>query len=73
MSGHHTEVEVARVVGRGPDTPYVLAETALGRQFMVNRKAFAGDWSALKQGDCLELLVLRDSELSKVFSARLLE
>lgn len=73
MSGHDTELAIATVVGRGPNTPYVLVEVASGRQFMVSRKVFSGDWHALKQGDVVELVILRSNELSKVLSGRLLK
>jgi hypothetical protein len=61
---------LAKVVGRGGDTPYVLVEGPGQRQYMVLPRCFAGNWDALKAGDEVELVVTL-GELARVLSARL--
>jgi hypothetical protein len=71
MSNQGTRTEIGTVVGRGPDTPYVLIGVADERQLMVNKKAFCGDWHALKRGDVLALITDGGPAVAKVLSARL--
>ncbi|WP_332747637.1 HAD domain-containing protein [Hydrogenophaga sp.] len=66
-----TLVVTATVVGRGPDTPYVLVEDAQELQFFVIKRVFEGDWEALDSGDVVELITTR-GELSRVLRARLI-
>lgn len=65
-----TLVVTATVVGRGPDTPYVLVEDAQELQFFVIKRVFEGDWEALDSGDVVELITTR-GELRRVLRARL--
>ena len=60
---------VATVLGIEHDEEYLLAETALQHQLVVLRQAFEGDWSDVRRGDMVELIV-SGTRLSRVLRAR---
>lgn len=60
----------ATVLGRGPETPYVLVEDAKADQFMVIPEVFEGTWDALEMGDVVELITTH-GPMCRVLRARL--
>lgn len=70
MHDQNTLHVFATVLGRGPDTPYVLVEDAKADQFVVTQRMFEGDWLALERGDAVELITTSEP-VCRVLHARL--
>lgn len=60
---------VAIVLDIDQDEDYLLAETAERHQLVVLRRAFEGDWSIVRSGDSVELLI-SGGRLARVLRAR---
>ncbi len=60
---------VAIVLDIDKDDDYFLAETAERNHLVVLQRAFEGDWSGVRRGDWVELLI-SGGRLARVLRAR---
>lgn len=67
---HNTKTIQCIVIAQSAQVHHVLVVDEMRRPYAVTKKIFAGDWSALKRGDVVELIVTCEP-LPQTVSARL--